>query len=1516
MAVRTPVARRPSGIPVPASMAQERFWFIDQVRRGTPVHNLAYGMEIRGELDIEAIRRALDEIVARHEVLRLRFDFHENQLVQRFAEHKPLDLALTDFHENGSLAEKHIAGIAHEPFDLLGGDALFRVALQRLAGDHHRLVLVAHHAVFDGWSLGVLVTELVALYRAFATTGEVPLPPLDLQFGDYAVWEAEAVADGALAEQRAYWTEELTADLAPLDLPLDAPRPAVARHRGDTVRFTVPAKVTGRMRALATEESATLFMVSLAAFQVLMFRHTGQPRFTVGSPVANRHDERLADLIGPFINVLVLRADFTGDPTFRDILLRVRRTVANGYANQELPLQRLVGELAPDRDLDNAPLFRVALAFQNFTSPVLDLGGELTIRPFPVEVTSAQNDLSLFLEPDGDRLTGFVRYNADIFLPGTVARLVDDFLRLLNQLTMDPELPVRRLVLAEPAPLVRADLTDPVPPSVVQEHRFGARGNHVWPTGDRTALAVDLDGEVRVDALRAALRTVEDRYEELRTTFASEDGDLRPHRHPAGRATLEVLDTAEPDTAGFLLAPMDLATGSPLLARLVRLGEPAARSTAVLMVAVHRLVADERSARLVVRDILDAYHGDDLEPAPNLRYQDYALWQRRGLSGRRRADLVAYWRARLGDAPATVGLPTRPPSGPTAPAAAVAFGLPPGLADPLDAVLAATAVLLGRYGGGLDVVLGTPTDHRDRAELRDLVGPLTTLLPVRVTAPETAGFGELVTLVGAAREDAARHRELPFEALVELLDPVTEEHRHPLCQVVVTVADPPVHPGVRVLAAETMAVDLVIEVGDAGGQVRYRTDLFDRTVAAALADHLAHLLARFAADPDQPVGQVPTLPPAEARAVLAGCDATDVVDPDETVHGLFERHAAETPEALAVVADGRRLTYAELDAAANRLANGLVARGVEAGQRVALLLDGGVLAITALFGVLKAGAVFVCVDPLNPSARVARLLAEIRPALVLTDAVTAGTHADSLAGVLVIPLDATEFADQPTSRPDRTVGPADPAYLAYTSGSTGTPKGIPHAHRDLAQFVRWQARALPVTATSRMAQLAALPFDVAYCEIFGALCSGAALSVRARGDRADATAIARRLRADGVTVVQVISRLFREVLLAIELDGDPAGTALETVVFVGEALPAGVVAETFRVLGPGVRVVNIYGPTEVVAATCHVLDEPPSPEDGGVVPIGRPIDGRQVLVLDGSGRLCPPGVTGEIWVRSRYLSPGYPEDEHGTRRRFLPCPVPGVEGTCYRTGDLGRRRRDGTLEFAGRVDNQVKLHGVRLELEEVEAAVIARPAVRECVAHVHSGEHMGDQSQRLVVYVVADPELDPDALRAELRATLPRHMVPAEVRTLDRLPRTMNGKVDRHALPAPSGPVTAGRAYLAPRTPLETELADLCREVLGVARVGVDDDFFELGGNSLHAAQLANRIRQRYGVEVGVPDLFAHPTVAATAAATEAARRALRDEDRLARIEERLARLSDDEVLAMLAEEQDLTDSSEEGTPR
>jgi hypothetical protein len=260
--------------------------------------------------------------------------------------------------------------------------------------------------------------------------------------------------------------------------------------------------------------------------------------------------------------------------------------------------------------------------------------------------------------------------------------------------------------------------------------------------------------------------------------------------------------------------------------------------------------------------------------------------------------------------------------------------------------------------------------------------------------------------------------------------------------------------------------------------------------------------------------------------------------------------------------------------------------------------------------------------------------------------------------------------------------------------------------------------------------------------------------------------------------------------------------------------------------------------------------------------------------------------------------------------------VPEVEGTCYRTGDLGRRRRDGTLEFAGRVDNQVKLHGVRLELEEVEAAVVARPAVRECVAQVHSGEHTGDHAQRLVVYVVADPELDPDALRAELHATLPRHMAPAEVLTLDRLPRTMNGKVDRYALPAPSRQVTADRAYLAPRTPLETELADLCREVLGIARVGVDDDFFELGGNSLHAAQLANRIRQRYGVEVGVADLFAHPTVAATAVATEAARRALRDEDRLARIEERLARLSDDEVLAMLAEEQDLTDSSEEGNPR
>ncbi len=431
-----------------------------------------------------------------------------------------------------------------------------------------------------------------------------------------------------------------------------------------------------------------------------------------------------------------------------------------------------------------------------------------------------------------------------------------------------------------------------------------------------------------------------------------------------------------------------------------------------------------------------------------------------------------------------------------------------------------------------------------------------------------------------------------------------------------------------------------------------------------------------------------------------------------------------------------------------------------------------------------------------------------------------------------------------------------------------------------------------------------MSFDVAYCEIFGALSAGATLCQKPAGIQADPAALGRWLTDAEISVLQVIPRLFRQILHAVSL-ADDSGRGLgglETLMFVGEPLPADLVTAVRQALGPDLRVINVYGPTEVVAATFHEVTEVSG--DEATVPVGRPIDGRRVYVLDAGRRVCPPGVTGEIWIRSPYLSAGYHGDSVSGERSFLPDPVAGDDITIYRTGDLARIRADGALVFAGRLDNQVKLNGIRIELGEVESAVGRLPGVRDCVATVVDADLGG---QRLIAYAVTEPGLDLQEVRAALRQSVPAHLVPAMIIALDALPRTASGKVDRRALPEPPASRGGAGGHVPPRTALERELADLVRTALDVDQISMTDNFFDLGGNSLQAAGLVNRIRELCGVEIPVQTLFAEPTLAAVVAATEQVRRELGHDQRLQEIEADLAALSDDQVRALLAEQRSLS---------
>lgn len=1372
----------------PVSLTQERFWIVDQLLPGTAVHNLAFEMDITGPLDADAIEWALNRIVERHEILRTRFRLVDGHLTQRFPDHD--GRAVTRLR--AAAPDDVIARAAYEPFDYLADRAMLRMVLVELEPNRHRLVFAAHHAVFDGWSTGVFAGELTELYQA-RVTGRAPrLPELTVQYGDYARRQREAHDNGAFDDELAYWAEQLRDVSAPLELPTDFARPARPRMRGAAHRFTIPTTVADRVRALAVHESGTAFTAWMAVFQLLLYRHSGQETFTVGGPVSNRPEQRLEPLIGPFINVLVFRADMTGDPTLREVLHRVREAVRGALSHQQLPLQAVADRVGSP----GSQLFRTALAFQPFAAPAPDLGDDLAVRTVPLDTAHAQNDLSLFLTPGTQGIDVLAQYDTDLFRPDTVAALCADFVAVAQRMTRDPDLPVSR---------IRATASAPSPVDTAYDFPLSRQQLRWWPDRElRHVTRTTLPEPPDADALRAAVRLVERRYDVLRMRIDPESPRWR---------------IAEPGHLD-LCTDIDNASG-PVSVALV-----SGADRAELVLSSQRTALDEWSHDRVLRDILAALDGSSEVDKQPLGFADYAIWQRRQLHGDRITEHADHWRTTLAGAPPVV----IPPAQVSATPARVAI-------DPMDQadLLAATLVLLKRHTGQNDLVINVAL----RDEHGPIVGCLTDILPIRATVDESEPFRDLAHRVRQSLVDAREHRNLA----------------------------PTVNSPALVRLDEPMAVT-----------IGSRLDV---------AAQLHHLIAQLTADPRRPVATAETLPPALRAAALTDLVTPDLTDTDGTLHGRFEHHVAGQPDAIALIDGAEMLSYAELDAWANRIAHGLIARGVQPGQPVVIQLANSPAAVAALFGVLKAGAVFVCLDPRTPADRLEMTLVDLSPAVVLDD--------------------ITQFDDQPTTAAAIPVIPADPAYIAYTSGSTGRPKGIPHRHRDLVQFVQWQSAQFGIGPGQRVGQLATLAFDVAYCEIFGALCHGATLCVRPAAAN-DPVVLGDWLHRQRITLVQIIPRLFREVLAAQAVRGrtEQALAELRTVLFVGEVLPADLVVQT----PDWIQVVNVYGPTEVVAATFALVDR--SPATAATAPIGRPIPGRHLLLLDETGRPCPPGVVGEIWIASRYLAGAYHGDPDQTAAHYHASEFPEVPGILYRTGDLALLRADDRLEFAGRADNQVKLSGVRLELAEVELAVARHRHVRECAAVVRTES----DTQRLIAYVTADGPVDD--LGTFLKEFVPAYMVPAEVVTLPALPRTISGKVDRNALPEPPGVRTTTEG-VEPRTPLERHLAELAGQVLGTTAVGITDDLFDLGGNSLQAARFVNRIREAYGVAIPLQQLFENPTVAATAAATEHARAALGHADRLARIEQDLNRLSDNEVRALLARHQadhELENHERHGTVR
>ncbi|MDJ0382276.1 non-ribosomal peptide synthetase [Streptomyces sp. G-G2] len=1005
-------------------------------------------------------------------------------------------------------------------------------------------------------------------------------------------------------------------------------------------------------------------------------------------------------------------------------------------------------------------------------------------------------------------------------------------------------------------------------------------------------LAVRLLGEPDPDAMRAALADVIDRHESLRTVFPAEAGVPRQRILSADEYefTLDTRTVTEAELDGELSAlavsDFDLTADLPLRARLLRL----APREHVLALVLHHIAGDGSSLAPLARDLGTAYaaraagRAPEFAPLP-VQYADYALWQRRSLGDEDDPESafgqqLGHWRTALAGLPEELELPFDRPRAAEAGTAGgqVPLPIPAELARGVRRLAAesgaslfmvlhaAVAALLHRLGAGTDIPLGTVVAGRGDEALEELVGFFVNTLVLRTDLSGDPAFRELVERAKAADLAAFSHQDVPFERLVEELNPVRTLSRNPLFQVAISLenneeADLSL-PGLTLAPqptdAEVAKFDLSFSFGEEhlpdgttllGGRLEYSTALFERSTAEAFAERLVRLLEGAVADPGTPVGALDLLSPRE-ESLLGEVNDTARDLPQDTVHALFAARAARTPRAVALTGAGERLDCAELDARANALARRLIDAGVAPGDRVAILQERSVALVVSTLAVLKAGAAYVPLDARHPVPRLEGIVEETRCRVLLVDRAMAGVEFRHDAEALTVdPVDGSGPADgYDTTDPDVPGHPDQLAYIMYTSGSTGRPKGIGVTHRNvvaLAADDRWTSGHERILLHSPHA------FDASTYEMWAPLLGGGRVVVAPPG-QLDADRLRALIADDGLTAVFMTTALFN--LLAEEDPGVFAGLA--EIWTGGEQVSP---AAFQRVLDacPDTAVVNVYGPTETtVYATCHPLRAPH--RVGRTVPIGRPMDNQRAYVLDDRLRPAATGVSGELYLAGAGAARGYFGLPGMTAERFVPDPYGTAGERMYRTGDVVRWNAGGAIEFVGRADHQVKIRGLRIELGEIESALEGLPEVSRVLVTVWE-EQPGNK--KLVAYVVPVAGAGTSGLRGALAQRLPDYMVPSAFVVLDGLPLNATGKIDRKALPAPDfGPAAGGRG---PRNPREELLCRLWAELLKLDRVGIDDNFFELGGDSIVSIQLTSRIRSVFGVALSNRAVFQAPTVAA-----------------------------------------------------
>jgi amino acid adenylation domain-containing protein len=1022
-------------------------------------------------------------------------------------------------------------------------------------------------------------------------------------------------------------------------------------------------------------------------------------------------------------------------------------------------------------------------------------------------------------------------------------------------------------------------------------------------------------GHLDLAALEHSFAEIARRHEDLRTTFATVDG--QPVQVIAAEQTwrvnlidLQGLPETDRENEALRLVraearqPFDLERGPLLRLTLYCLGQ----DVHLLFAAMHHIISDAWSMGILSRELMTLYNvsvaGQPVTlPALEIQYADFAAWQRQRMTGETLANQIAYWRSKLAGV-AVLDLPTdRPrPVIQSQHGALQSLDLPAPLLEGLHRLnqkkgltlfmttLAAFQVLVQRYTGQTDVAIGVPIANRHQLAIENLIGTFVNTLVLRTDLADDPTFNAVLERVRNTALEAFAHQDLSFAQLVAELQPERDTSHSPLFQIMFNVINVPIPvPNLTGLDVTYIEVDrggaqfdlscTVINVPNLQRvNIAYNTDLFDADTITRFIQHYTLLLDGVVARPDLHISELPILTEAERRQLLWAWNDTATDYPsDKCVHHLFERQAGQTPDALAVISQSlqqrmeEHITYHELNRRANQLAHYLSKLGVKPGTCVGISIERSVEMVVGLLGILKAGGAYVPLDPAFPRERLAFMLQDSQVPVLLTQASLLNELPAHSARAICLDADWETIAQENAENPEGGATPADLAYILYTSGSTGKPKGVQIPHRALTNFLLSMQIEPGLTGNDVLVSVTTLSFDIAGLELYLPLITGAHVVVVSHEVAADGALLLKALDRYHATVMQATPATWR-----IMIDSGWISTPDLKMLCGGEALPRDLANQ---ILERGGTLWNMYGPTETTiwSSTYEVR------HDDAPIHLGHPIANTQFYILDGRFQPVPIGVPGELYIGGDGVARGYLNRPDLTAERFLNNPF--IEAAAdnnsleriYKTGDLARYRADGTIEFLGRADFQVKVRGFRIELGDIEAALLQHAQVRQAVV-VAREDRSGDK--RLVGYII--PENDPAPTSSELRSflkeRLPDYMVPTVFVSLDKLPLTPNGKVDRRALPKPEAAASEPRVYVPPRTPLEETVATIWAQVLKIEQVGAHDNFFELGGHSLLATQIVARLRDKLQIELPLSSIFEAPTVAELADRLDAIRWAAQEQ--------------------------------------